>query len=262
MAKKRLTGLRVAVLATDGFEQVELTQPVAALKKAGANVDIISLEEGKIQGVNGLSKGSKVSVDKAIGTVSAQDYDALLLPGGLKNPDALRQDESVREFVREVETEGKPIAAICHAPWILISSGVIAGRRLTSWPGIQDDIRNAGAHWIDSALVRDNNWVSSRDPRDLPFFIEGMIDLFAAQLPEVEEKPASKLIPAASVVLGAVAVGAVGYYLKKRMRPEVEVEVYEIEPLPKTGSVPPDRERTLDGIPVTTEPRMPPPGVS
>lgn len=261
MAKKRLKGLRVAVLATDGFEQVELTEPVSALKKMGAEVEIISLEEGKIQGVNGLSKGKKVSVDKAIDSASADDYDALLLPGGLKNPDALRQDERVREFVREMETEGKPIAAICHAAWILISAGVIAGRRLTSWPGIQDDVRNAGAHWIDSALVRDNNWVSSRDPQDLPYFIEGMTDLYAEQLPEVEEQTSSRLLPAASVVLGAVAVGAVSYYLKKKMRPEVEVEVYEIEPLPRAEAQSTDRERTLDGIPVKNAP-MPPPGVS
>jgi protease I len=249
MAGKRLKGLKVAVLATDGFEQVELTRPVSALKKQGAEVEILSLEEGKIRGVNGLAPGRKVSVDRTIMASSPDDYDALLLPGGLKNPDKLRQSEEVREFVRRMESDGKPIAVICHAPWILISSGVIAGRRLTSWPGIQDDVRNAGAHWIDGALVRDGNWVSSRDPNDLPHFIEGMIDLFSESAPELEKQPA-RLLPAASVVLGAVAVGAVGYYLKKKREDGVTVLVVsdddETSGLPGESVV--DDARTRTGL--------------
>lgn len=262
MAKKRLIGLKVAVLATHGFEQVELTEPVAALRKQGAQVEIISLEEGKILGVNGLAPGRKVPVDRTISSSSPDEYDAMLLPGGLKNPDTLRQSEQIREFVREIETSGKPVAVICHAPWILISSGVITGRRLTSWPGIQDDVRNAGAHWIDSPLVRDGNWVSSRDPNDLPYFIDGMIDLFSEQLPEVAERPV-RLLPAASVVLGAVAVGAVGYYLKKKLRPEVEVEVYDVEKVDEMDHARTlGHEHSLDGIPIQTGSSFPPSGVS
>lgn len=257
MAKKRLRGLKVAVLAADGFEQVELTKPVAALRKQGAEVEILSLEEGKIRGVNGLAPGRKVSVDGAIRASSPDDYDALLLPGGLKNPDKLRQSEDVRDFVRSIETAGKPIAVICHAPWILISSGVIAGRRLTSWPGIQDDVRNAGAHWIDGALVRDGNWVSSRDPDDLPHFIEGMIDLFSESAPDIEEQP-SRLVPAASVVLGAVAVGAVGYYLNRKRQEEVGLVVSDIEMIDSAGE---PGQSTIDTLPGTPTPPLSPPSV-
>jgi protease I len=263
MARKRLRGLKVAVLATDGFEQVELTKPVSSLKKQGAEVEILSLEEGKIRGVNGLAPGRRVSVDRTIMASSPDDYDALLLPGGLKNPDALRQSEDVRDFVRGMETAGKPIAVICHAPWILISSGVIAGRRLTSWPGIQDDVRNAGAHWIDGALVRDGNWVSSRDPNDLPHFIEGMIDLFSESAPEVEQHPA-RLLPAASVVLGAVAVGAVGYYMNRKRQDDAAILVVsdddETQGLSSESSV--DEARTREVLSSHGGTQLPPPTIS
>lgn len=262
MSKKVLRGLRVAVLAADGFEQVELTQPVSALEKQGAQVDILSLEEGKIRGVNGLAPGRKVAVDRTIRESSPDEYDALLLPGGLKNPDALRQSEEVRDFVRSMETAGKPIAVICHAPWILISSGVIAGRRLTSWPGIQDDVRNAGAHWIDGAMVRDGNWVSSRDPGDLPRFIEGMIDLFAENAPVVEQQPA-RLLPAASVVLGAVAVGAVGYYLNRKRNQDDHLRVSDIDGFDDASQdARSNLEEPLAGVSSQSIPPIPPPTIS
>lgn len=262
MSKKLLRGLRVAVLAADGFEQVELTQPVSALEKQGAEVDILSLEEGKIRGVHGLARGRNFAVDRTIRASSPDEYDALLLPGGLKSPDVLRQSEDVRDFVRSMETAGKPIAMICHAPWILISSGVIAGRRLTSWPGIQDDVRNAGAHWIDGAKVRDGNWVSSRDPGDLPQFIEGMIDLFAESTPDVGQQPA-RILPAASVVLGAVAVGAVGYYLSRKRNQEDNLHVSDLDDFDDASQeARSDTEEPLAGVSSQSIPTIPPPTTS
>src|SRR5437870_34431 len=175
-----LTGLRVAVLATDGFEESELTEPVKALKDAGAQVTILSLKPGKIQGVrHDLDKTVKVKVDRAIRDVSAADFDAVHLPGGTVNADSMRMVPEVQAFLRAMQDAGKPLAAICHAPWELVSAGLVPGRTLTSYHTIQDDIRNAGATWVDRQLVEDGNWVTSRQPSDLPVFIRTMITHFS-----------------------------------------------------------------------------------
>src|SRR5438270_5229141 len=155
MAKKRLEGVRVAVLAADGIEQVEVTLPRRALKKAGADVRIISLRPGRIRGINFIWRGRKMPVDDTVFNARPEDYGALYLPGGFVNPDLLRQSERVRDFVRQFEATGRPIATMCHGPEVLISSGLARGRRLASWPGIADDVRNAGATWDDEPVVRD-----------------------------------------------------------------------------------------------------------
>jgi len=176
----KLTNFRVAVLATDGFEEAELTEPVKALKDAGAEVTVLSLKPGQIQGVrHDLDKTVKVKVDRAIGNVSAEDFDALHLPGGTVNADTLRMVPEVQTFLRAMEDAGKPIAAICHAPWELVSAGLVRGRTLTSYYTIQDDVRNAGGNWVDREVVEDGNWVTSRQPDDLPAFNRAMISLFS-----------------------------------------------------------------------------------
>jgi protease I len=188
---KTLKGLRVAALAADGFEQVELTRPMKKLKREGATVQVISLRPGAVRGMNLLVPGKKVDVDATLHEVKAADFDALLLPGGFMNPDILRQSELAREFVRDFERLGRPIAVICHGPWLLVSAELVRGRRLTSWPGIQDDIRNAGGLWEDTPVVRDGTWISSRGPHDLPEFEKAMVQLFAEHLPrpELRERP-------------------------------------------------------------------------
>jgi protease I len=157
----KLTDFRVAVVATDGFEDSELMEPVAALRDAGARVTILSLKPGQIQGVrHDLDKTVRVKVDCAIGDVSADEFDAVHLPGGAVNADSLRTDPRVQAFLRAMQTAGKPLAAICHAPWELVSAGLVRGRRLTSYHSIRDDIRNAGGIWLDRAVVEDGNWVT------------------------------------------------------------------------------------------------------
>lgn len=214
MAHKRLSGMRVAVLAADGFEQVEVTRPRKALEKEGAMVDIVSLRSGKILGMNLLVPGKRVRVDHKVDEVSANDYDALLLPGGFINPDALRQSEDALEFVRAFSRAGKPIAAICHGPWVLISAGLATGRRLTSWPGIRDDVTNAGGIWEDAPVVRDNTWVTSRGPHDLPQFHEAMIELFAEQ--EIPARPAPERPRSVGRwIAGGLALATAAYALRK-----------------------------------------------
>jgi protease I len=188
MAKTTLKGIRVAVLAADGFEQVELTMPVAALRRAGADVRIISLRPGNIRGMNFLLRGRTIPVDDVIGNARLEDYGAVLVPGGFVNPDLLRQSALARQFVRAADQAGLPIATLCHGPEVLISAGVARGRRIASWPGIADDIRNAGGEWIDQPCVRDNNWVSARSPLDLAAFIPAMIDLFSERAPAISTK--------------------------------------------------------------------------
>ena len=183
MAKKVLKGIRVGVLATDGFEQVELTIPVKALRKRGAQVDIVSLHKGKIRGINLMWPGKKVAVDETVDRVRPRDFDALLIPGGFQNPDTLRQSEEVLDFVREIDRLGRPIATLCHGPWVLVSAGLASGRRLSSWPGIKDDLRNAGAEWRDESGVLDGRWFSSRGPQDMRHFLKGMVSLFAEKAP-------------------------------------------------------------------------------
>ncbi|PTL84024.1 type 1 glutamine amidotransferase domain-containing protein [Vitiosangium sp. GDMCC 1.1324] len=192
MARKTLKGIRVGVLAADGFEQVELTIPMRALRKRGAQVDIISLHRGRIRGMNLLWPGKKIPVDELVKEVQPTDFDALLIPGGFVNPDFLRQSEEVLQFVREFDRHGRPIATLCHGPWVLVSAGLASGRKLAAWPGIKDDIRNAGAEWVDEPGVRDDRWFSSRSPLDMRHFIKGMVELFDEHAPRnhpVEERP-------------------------------------------------------------------------
>ena len=165
-----LTGKTIAFLATEGVEQVELTEPWKAVEQAGGTAELISLEEGKVQAFNHLDKGDTFTVDKTVSDASASDYDGLVLPGGVANPDLLRTDEDAVGFVRAFFEQAKPVAAICHAPWTLIEAGVVEGRKLTSWPSLQTDLRNAGAEWVDEEVVVDQGLVTSRKPDDLEAF--------------------------------------------------------------------------------------------
>jgi len=182
--RRRLKGRRIAVLAADGFEKVELIVPLRALKAAGAKVDVVSLRRGWIRGVNLHMPASRVRVDETIDEAVPADYDGLLLPGGFINPDLLRQSAPAREFVRAFVENDKPIATLCHGPWVLASAGLVDGRTLTSWPGIRDDLVNAGATWLDEELVRDGNLTTSRGPQDMTAFVPGMLDTFAKTSPE------------------------------------------------------------------------------
>jgi protease I len=184
--ESQLKGRRIAVLAADGFEKVELTIPVTALRAAGATVDIISLRPGRIRGVNLHEPASRVAVDHIVSDVSVDDYDALLIPGGFINPDLLRQSAEARQFVRSFDGSGKPIATLCHGPWLLSSAGLTQGRRMTSWPGVRDDLVNAGATWLDEQVVRDRNWLTSRGPQDMVPFVRALLPFFAGQAPEAE----------------------------------------------------------------------------
>jgi len=175
----QLSNVRVAVIATDGFEETELTEPVRALKEAGAQADVISLKSGQIQAFRHNDKGIMVNVDKTLDQVQPNQYDALLLPGGALNADQLRMEPKVQAFIRDVQSSGKPMAVICHAPWELISAGVAKGRTLTSYHTIQDDLRNAGANWVDQEVVEDGNLVTSRQPDDIPAFNQAMLRLFS-----------------------------------------------------------------------------------
>lgn len=178
--QQQLKGRRIAALAADGFEKVELTVPMYALRLAGATVDVISLRHGRIRGVNLHEPASRVGVDLTVEEADPDDYDALLLPGGFINPDLLRQSQRAREFVAAFDAADKPIATLCHGPWVLASAGLLQGRTLTSWPGIRDDLVNAGATWLDQAVVRDGNLVTSRGPQDLKPFVHEMKNHFAA----------------------------------------------------------------------------------
>jgi len=171
--------VRVAVLATDGFEESELTEPARALRDAGAKVEVIAPKGGSIQGFRHFDKGQSVTADRTLEEAKPEEYDALMLPGGALNADALRAVPRALEFVRSFQEAGKPVAAICHAPWTLISAGVVRGRTLTSYHTIQDDVRNAGGKWVDREVVEDGNWVTSRQPSDIPAFNQAMLRLFA-----------------------------------------------------------------------------------
>lgn len=173
-----LSGRSVAVLATDGVEQVELTEPVKALRQAGAQVHVVSPKSGRIQGWNHFDKADMIPVDQPLGQVNPESYDALVLPGGVVNPDQLRTDPKAVQFVRHFVESGKPIAAICHGPWTLIEADAVRGRRVTSWPSLQTDLRNAGAQWVDEEVVTDRGLVTSRAPKDLPAFNRKMIEEF------------------------------------------------------------------------------------
>jgi protease I len=172
-----LSGRRVAfVVAPEGTEQVELTEPWKAVQDAGGQPELVSVKPGTIQGFNHLDRGDTFPVDKVVTEVSCDDYDGLVLPGGVANPDFLRTVPEVVSFVREFFTKGKPVAAICHAPWTLIEADVVRGRRMTSWPSLQTDLRNAGADWVDEEVVVDSGFVTSRKPDDLQAFCGKMVE--------------------------------------------------------------------------------------
>jgi protease I len=174
-----LDGKRIAILATDMFEQVELVEPRKALEDAGAETELVSLEEGEIQGFNHYDKADTIPVDKAVEDASADEYDALLLPGGVGNPDTLRTDQNAVGFVRSFIDSGKPVAAICHAPWMLVEADVVRGRKLTSFASIKTDVKNAGGNWVDDEVVLEGGVVTSRSPADIPAFNKRMIEEFA-----------------------------------------------------------------------------------
>jgi protease I len=174
-----LQGKKIAFLATDGVEQVEYTEPRKAVEQAGAQTHLISLEPGEIQGFNHLDKGDRFPVDKAVADAREADYDGLVLPGGVANPDFLRTDPDAVRFVRSFYDAGKPIAAICHGPWTLVEAGVVKGRTLTSWPSLKTDIENAGGTWVDEEVHVDQGLVTSRKPDDLPAFCAKAIEEIA-----------------------------------------------------------------------------------
>jgi deglycase len=174
-----LKGKKIAFLATDMVEQVELTGPWEALEQAGADLELVSIKDGEIQGFDHYDKADTFEVDKTVEEVSASDYDGLVLPGGVGNPDTLRMDENAVQFVHEFFEQGKPVGAICHAPWLLIEAGVVRDRTLTSWPSLRTDLRNAGANRVDQEVVVDNGLVTSRRPDDIPAFNKKLIEEFA-----------------------------------------------------------------------------------
>lgn len=178
-----LQGKRVAILVTDGFEQVELTGPRDALRKAGAQAEIISAKPGTVRGWNHTTPADEFDVDSTFDSVRMTDYDALLLPGGVVNSDTIRSDEMAQELVRDAARANKLIAVICHGGWLLISAGVVKGKNVTSWPSLTDDLKNAGAQWLDQQVVVDGNLISSRKPDDIPAFSQAVIAALAGENP-------------------------------------------------------------------------------
>jgi protease I len=179
--EQKLSGVRVAILATDGFEQSELLYPRQALDEQGAVTEVISLKAGEIKGWNHKEWGQSVAVDHTLDSTDAESFDALLLPGGVMNPDKLRMESKAVAFVKEFFTAKKPVAAICHGPWTVIEAGAAKGRTLTSWPSLKTDIQNAGGHWVDRETVVDGNLVTSRNPKDIPAFNREVVKLFATR---------------------------------------------------------------------------------
>lgn len=187
----QLMGKRVAFLmANEGVEQVELTKPRKAIEEAGAQVDVIAPEAEQIQAVNHLDKADRFDVDKTVSDANADDYDAVVLPGGVANPDVLRTDEDAVRFLREFFAAGKPVGAICHAPWMLVEADVVDGRRVTSWPSLETDIRNAGGNWVDEEVVVDSGLVTSRKPDDIPAFNSKIVEEFAEGVHEEQREKA------------------------------------------------------------------------
>ena len=181
MKDKPIANVRVAILATNGFEQSEMTGPRQALKEAGAQTTLIAPKSGKLQAMKHDVKADYFDVDLTLDKANPNDFDAVMLPGGALNADALRADQRAQEFIRQIDEAEKPIAVICHGSWLLVSAGLTKGRTLTSYHTIQDDIRNSGGQWVDREVVRDRNWISSRQPSDLPAFNREMIALFGAK---------------------------------------------------------------------------------
>jgi protease I len=174
-----LKGKKIAFLFTEGAEQAEVQEPLKAVKDAGADVDIVSLEKGEIEMWQHFDKGEKISADKAVSDADASDYDGLVLPGGVANPDQLRADDDAVSFVRAFFEQNKPVGVICHGPWLLVESGAAKGRKLTSFPSLKTDLKNAGAEWVDEEVVVDNGLVTSRNPDDLPAFCAKIVEEFA-----------------------------------------------------------------------------------
>jgi protease I len=182
-----LKGKKVAILSTDGFEQSELFEPKKALEQAGASVQVISLKAGEIKGWNEKNWGDSIQVDAVLGEIDAEQFDALMLPGGVINPDKLRMEEKAVQFVKAFAAAGKPIAAICHGPQTLIETGMLIGRTMTSWPSLKTDLINAGANWVDEEVVCDDGLVTSRKPADIPAFNRKMIEEFAEGIHSVRQ---------------------------------------------------------------------------
>jgi protease I len=187
-----LNGRRVAILVTDGFEQIEMTSPREALEKAGAKCVLISNKDGEVQGFKHHDKLDTFKVDLALSKADPNDFDAVLLPGGVINADAIRIEKKAQQFVQEIDRAGKPVLVICHGAWLLVSAGLIKGRTITSWPTLQDDIRNAGGNWQDKEVIRDGNWVSSRKPDDLPAFNRESIRLVSEIQPAKAMQPGER----------------------------------------------------------------------
>jgi protease I len=185
-----LNGMRVAVLATDGVEQAELDRPWQTLEEAGAEPELVSFEAGTITAYNHIDKGDAKKVDAVLSSADPDGYAALVLPGGVINGDFVRADADAVAFVKAFFDAGKPVAAICHAPWVLVEAGVLRGRRMTSWPSLQTDLRNAGATWVDEEVVVDGNLITSRNPDDLDAFGAAIVEQFGSAADETEEDPA------------------------------------------------------------------------
>jgi protease I len=183
MPDKPLLGMKVAILCTDLFEQVEMTEPRKALEDAGADTVLVAPHDGEVQGVHHDKKGDTFKVDMTLDEADPASFDALMLPGGAMNADALRMNEKAQKFARVIDEASKPIAVICHGPWLLISASLVRGKTMTSYHTIQDDVRNAGASWVDQEVMRQRNWVSSRQPGDIPAFNREMVSLFAEHAP-------------------------------------------------------------------------------
>jgi protease I len=179
MTEQKLKGKRVAIIAADQVEEVELVEPRQALEAAGAETHLISMNDGEIQGVNHFERAHRHRVDRTVADAHADEYDALMIPGGVGSADLMRGDEGMVEFTREFFAQGKPVAVICHGPWLLVETDVVRGRTVTSWPSLQTDIRNAGGEWVDEEVVVDGGLVTSRKPDDIPAFNAKMIEEFA-----------------------------------------------------------------------------------
>jgi protease I len=203
-----LTGRKIAVLATDGVEEIELVEPVKALKAAGAEVHLVSLKAGEIQGLNHMDKGSRFPVDIVVAEADPADYAGLVLPGGVANPDVLRMNEQAVAFARAFIEADKPVAAICHGPWLLVEAGVLKGRTITSWPSLQTDIRNAGGEWVDKEVEVDQKLITSRKPADLPAFCDKLVAALASAADEVSlDKMVEQTFPASDPLPGPSTIG-------------------------------------------------------
>jgi protease I len=217
-----LEGRRVAVLATDGVEQVELVQPVEALRAAGAEVHLVSLECEAIQAMNHDDKADTFPVDRSVDEVKVNDYQGLVIPGGVANPDRLRADEAAVKLVRDFVEHDKPVAAICHGPWVLVEADVVRGRTLTSWPSLRTDIKNAGGDWVDQEVVVDQKLVTSRKPADLPAFCEKVIEMMSSAVEEsLVDRAIEQTFPASDPTSFQVPA-AIGKMQERRAHPRPE----------------------------------------